>query len=284
MTIKKIGSFLTVILIIITGVTFYPASANAQVAIAPTSLYIDDNNRFATMVVLNGSDQEQEISIDFEFGYLGADSLGNPRMIYDDETARQKYSIADKIRGFPQNFTIQPNERQTVRLTVRNMSDIDNGTYWTRVKTISNPLTPSVEQQADSGITARINFRFEQVMAAFYKKGDVTTGLNIKNITAHTNQDKSYLLCEMSQAGNSPFIGMATLRIKDKNGNTVFENRTSAAIYLDTMRKYKFNLNGEPAGTYTAELQFETTRQGIVASNLVQSENIVQTTTFDYKK
>lgn len=276
--VSKINGFKGILLL---ACTFLPLLSYGQVTIAPTSLYMDDHEQFATMLVLNGSDQTQEVTIDFEFGYLGADEEGNTRMIYDDEDAEEDYSIADKVRAFPRNFTLDPNERQTVRMTARNTADLEDGTYWTRVRTQANPQSPPLEQQEEDEVAAQINFRVEQVTAAFLKKGEVSTGLDIHNMDVSVDEGMGTVQTELSQTGNSPFIGQLHLRILDENDEAVVESRNTVAIYFDTKRSFEFNAQDLPAGSYTAELTFETKRNDVDSNDLVSGDTIVENINFD---
>lgn len=269
------------ILLLFIAVMLCPAVGQAQITIAPTTIYLDDQNRFGTMLVLNGSGQPQEVTIEFDFGYLDADSAGSTQMVYDDSLSEQRNSIADRILGFPRSFTLQPNQRQVVRLTVRNTGNLADGTYWTRIRTISNPVSPSIDQQTEEGITAEINFRFEQVTTAFFKKGNVNTGLEFGESRVEVEENTGRLYLELSQTGNSPYIGQVNFQMRDAEGNVRAQDRSSVAVYFDTRRVFEFDASEMPPGSYTAELTFETSRASIENSQLVQADPI--THTFDFE-
>jgi len=128
----------------------------AQVTIAPTNLFIDSGSKFGTYMVINGSNDTQEISIDFFFGYSSTDDDGKRSIVTDDSVAKARYSIADKIKAFPQNFTLSPGQRQVVRLRINAQNDIPDGTYWARIRTTSTPETPPLELQSNDAVTARV--------------------------------------------------------------------------------------------------------------------------------
>lgn len=269
-------SFKKYLLLLLGAVLLFPSEGVSQISIAPTTLYLDNQNRFATMLVLNGSEQQQEVSIEFDFGYLRADSLGNTQMTYEDSLAEEENSIAGRILGFPRSFTLQPNQRQVVRLTVRNTGDLPDGTYWTRIRTISNPVSPSIDQQTEEGISAQINFRFEQITSAFYKKGDVSTGLEItgRRVEVNRETDTGEIILDVAQTGNSPYIGQVTLQILSPEGEIITESLNSVAIFFDTIRKVRFDASEMPPGRYTADLLFETSRPNLEDAQLVQADPI----------
>ena len=259
---------------------FFLNTAVAQVTIAPTALFIDDQTRFGSFLVLNGSDQTQEVSLTFEFGYPDTDEQGNSFMNYEDEEAKEQYSIAEWIRGFPRNFALQPGERQTVRLTVRPPGEVPDGTYWTRIKTASNPAVPDIDDEVAEGVQAQITFRFEQVTAGFYKRGNVTTGLRFRDLNTGVEEDEVVVRADMERTGNSPFLGSMFLTVTDNNGNTVYERRTSTTVYIDAIRRMAIDAAELNSGNYTAEVRFETRRPDVSSSDLVQGEPVSQTVNF----
>ncbi len=252
----------------------------AQVTIAPTALFIDEQSRFGTFLVLNGSDEAQEVSLTFEFGYPDTDVEGNSFMNYDDEEAKERYSMAEWVRGFPRNFSLQPGERQTVRLTVRPPGNIPDGTYWTRIKTTSNPAVPDIDDEVAEGVQAQITFRFEQVTAGFYKHGNVTTGVVFNDMSAEVDEGVGRVLANVERTGNSPFLGSMYLTVRDSNNNIVYERRSSTTVYIDATRRMEFDTSDLSPGTYTAEIRFESSRPDISVNDLVRADMVSQSTSF----
>ena len=105
----------------------------AQVTIAPTNMFIEGNTRFGTYIVINNSNETQEISIDFTFSYSSSDSAGIRSIVTDDQEIEDQYSIAEYIKAFP-DFTLAKDQRQIVRLRLSPPSDLPDGTYWAKLK------------------------------------------------------------------------------------------------------------------------------------------------------
>ncbi|MEX0684728.1 MAG: hypothetical protein WD267_07355 [Balneolales bacterium] len=250
--------------------TMLGSNTIAQVTISPTTLFIDDQSRFGTFLVMNNSGEPQEVSLSFVFGYLGTDDTGSTVMQYDDEKAASQYSIADWIRGFPRNFILQPGQRQTIRLTVRPPGDLPDGLYWTRIKTTSNPQVADVGDVSAEQISAQINFRFEQVISGFYKKGNITTGVGFEELSVEKNGNMASVLAKLNRSGNSPFLGSVQLLVTDSAGKTLTEKRSSTTLYFDGLKRFDFNISEWPEGEYTAELKFESRRSDIPQTDLIQ--------------
>ena len=254
--------------------------AVAQITIAPTMVFIDQQNRFGSFLVLNGSDQAQEVSIEFPFGYPVTDKQGNIQMVYDDSARAQRYGISDKVKGFPQNFVLQPGQRQVVRLTVR-PGGFSDGTYWTRIKTTSRAQNPPIGEEAGDEITAQITYEFEQVTTLFYKHGATGTGIDIRDFSRQNSENQYEFVADVSRTGNSPFLGSIFLTVTDEDGNTIVEKQTSTSIYFDYRQVFEVAKDElDDGASYTAEITFETQRPDVPSDKIIQMEPVSRSISF----
>lgn len=259
-----------------------PLYLNAQVTIAPTNMFIDGNARFGTYMVINNSNETQEISIDFLFAYSQTDEQGNRSIIQDDSAVAEQYSIAEFIRAFPRNFTLASGQRQVVRLRLNPPNDLEDGTYWARIKTGSTPESPPLELQSNNAVAARVGIRVEQVTGLFFKKGNTTTGIEVTEISTEYDQltDKLNVYIDINRTGNSPFLGSITTSLINENGEIVRESFISTSIYFDGVQKSEFDIADIPNGQYTIRVQFESSRADIPSSDIIQMPTVIETTTF----
>ncbi len=250
----------------------------AQVAIAPSSVFIHDQTNVGTLYVSNRSDEPQEVTISFAFGYPTSDEDGNLIMTYEDSVAYERYSINEWIRAFPRSFVLAPRQQQTVRFQVRPRPQAEDGVYWTRVRVLANPQSPEIDlSPGEDEITTRITFRFEQIIGAFYRKGNVTTGLDIKQVEVRHEDNRVALLPHLRRTGNSPFIGNMHARMYDAGGNLVAERQTTTTAYFEEVRRIELDTEGLEPGNYRVELTFETRRGDISPTDLVQAPAITET-------
>jgi len=246
----------------------------AQVSIAPTSVFIDANG-IASLYITNPSEVTQEVSVSFVFGYPGNDELGSLIMVYDDSLKSNQYGLGDRLRSFPKTFLLAPYQQQTVRLQVRPDRSLPAGVYFTRVKVSSNAQTPDIEQSSEAGVSTQVNFRFDQVIAAFQKTGVTSTGLDIRNIETSVDGNRLRATPEYSTIGNSPYLGSVYAILKDRSNKTVAEQQQTVALYFSGKRAIDITLpDGLPKGEYNLELRYETKRADIPSSDLVQSTPI----------
>lgn len=252
-------------------------TSQAQVSLAPTTVFADANG-IGTLYVTNSSQTPQEVNISFLFGYPGNDSLGNLVMVYEDTLREQQSGLGERIRTFPRSFILAPGQQQTVRFQVRPDRTKPDGMYFTRVRVASNEQSADVEQNVTDGISTQVNFKFEQVIAAFYKSGSVTTGLEFSKLEALRKDNALAVNTEFAVTGNSPFLGSLQAEIKDSSGKIVATHQQTIALYYEGKRAYSIPLNeGIPSGTYQVSLLFKTERSDIPTSDFVQATPIVKT-------
>lgn len=250
----------------------------AQVSIAPTNLFLDDRSGFGSYMVINNSNENQEISVSFNFSYSQSDSDGKRFIVRDDSLMAQKHSIADKIRAFPQNFVLPPNQRQVVRLRISGTQELSDGTYWSRIHTVSNKQSAPVEVSSEDQVRASLGIKFEQITGVFFKKGEVSTGIEVKNVRTNISNNQLNVLTDYKKIGNSPFLGSITVSLIDENGNTILENFTSTSLYLDGTHKQVLDIDEINSGQYRVNVRFESKRSDISSDDLIQLDSPVSAT------
>jgi len=255
---------------------------SAQVTISPTSIFVNSNEPFGTLLVLNGTDKSQEVTVSFPFGYPRSDDNGQIIMEYSDPDMADKFSIEDMVSGFPRTFVLGPNKRQVVRLTVRPSKISDPGTYWTRIKTESVEISPEVGAAQEDGITADIKFVFEQITTLFYQSGELTTGLNITDLRTVLKDNTVKLIADFSKTGNSPYLGTFEAKIIDSSGKATGSNKVFVSIYTDGARNLVIDTEGLASGEYTAEVKFFSSRLDVPDQYNVITEPVIKQVHFNY--
>lgn len=243
----------------------------AQVSIAPTSLFFDEQSRFSSLTVSNGGEQAQEISISTEFGYPTTRN-GELTVVNDSVMAEEK-SMAEWIKIFPQSFTLEPNQRQTVRFVSRTPDDLEPGGYWARVRVQSNPVSPPVESVEEGEVGAQINLVVNQVLAAHYRTQDAETGVEVTSVdfTQIDSTNTGQISVSMEQTGNAPFVGSVSVEVTDKSsGETVFETNTTNSVYTTITRNFSMDISDLEPGDYNISGQVTSERRDISQDKLLQ--------------
>ena len=235
-----------ILLLLVVSIT----AVYAQVTISPTSLFIDNKSKFATLLIMNGSEVAQEVKLSWEFGYPKTDEDGNIGIIYGDYEEAALHSAADWIRGFPKSFVLEPGARQTVRITVKAPRKLADGTYWSRLKTTSNAISTPVGESKDGNISAQISFQFNQVTSVFYKQGKLNTELNITGVENKLDENFLRIFTEYIKSGNSPFLGTMAVSVLDEKGKTLKDEKIFVSIYYAGMRRFDLDVSTEHKDLY----------------------------------
>jgi hypothetical protein len=252
-------------------------SALAQVSIAPTTVFIDQNG-VGSLFITNPGETAQEISVSFLFGYPGNDESGSLTMVYGDSLKEKQFGMGDRLRAFPRTFILAPQQQQTVRIQVRPDRSLADGTYFTRVKVTSNAQTADVEQSNQTGVSTQVNFKFDQIIAAFHKVGTVSTGLEFGEVVTEVKDGMVKIIPQFNVTGNSPYLGSVTATLKNAANELLAEQQQTVALYFSGKRAVEMKLpENLPTGTYEIVLTYETRRSDIPSTDLVQAPAVSKT-------
>lgn len=255
-------------------------SANAQVTISPTAVFLDKNSKVGSFYVSNPSNSPVEVRLGFEFAYPATDSTGSVFLNYEDEESEEQFSLEPYLRAFPTTFVLEPDQRQTVRLVGRIPANSAPGMYWTRMRVSSNQESPPVGEVAAGEVSAQVSFQIDQVTAVLVQHGDAGTGLTIHDTNALLQEDRLVVLTDVERIGNSPFLGSVKTRVLDSGNKEIDFRRTSTSVYFRNYQRVEFDTANWPSGEYTIETAFESSRNDISSQDLLQISELTGRTTF----
>ena len=248
----------------------------SQVIISPYVVYMDEQNKFGSMIVQNESLEAYEISISFIFGYPVSDSLGNRTMKYEKSPSEDMPSINNWVKAFPKKFVLKPKERQTIRLMIRPPLGIAPGTYWTRIVTSSSPVDTQIDTSSN-GVSAKLKFVLNQVTTAIYRKNEASTDIVIDTPELFLDSTNTYqILYPLKREGNSPFFGYLNFKVFDEDEQIVLEERDYLSVYFYLFRNYVLPNRTFKNGKYRAELEIEfNEKEDIPESKLIPKSNVL---------
>ncbi|MEX2401654.1 MAG: hypothetical protein WD423_12845 [Rhodothermales bacterium] len=268
-----------VLMAVVVVAAFCATSTKAQVSVAPTALFLNDQERFGTLYIGNPTSTPQEVTIGFRFGYSTADSTGAVYVEFNDSTAAERYSIAENVRAFPQRFILPPGETQVVRMTARPPADFEEGWMWSRVVTTSTPQV-SFQDTTASGVQANLIFRLQQVTALFYTKGDPEVTLNVVDVSARVDSNEVIVHAEMNKEGERPFFGRVNARLQNADGDVIAEEMNLIAVYVPERRRFVITLPEDVSEGQDLQVELTITpdRQDIPSEYVLDFSPIVATT------
>jgi P pilus assembly chaperone PapD len=248
----------------------------AQVTVAPVMLFIDSKSGIGNLYITNNSATPQELNINFVYGYPDADSAGNPKMNYSDTLSAGMYSLNPMIRAYPRSFILNGKQAQTIRLQVRTKGSVKDASYFSRVKVTSSQKAPEIEKKPAATVATQINFKFDQVFPVFYRKGNVTTGLVVHDVTTNTQENKLIVIADVERTGNTPYIGSMRAELISASNEKVALSEATASIYFRLKEKIELDVSKITKGKYRLLLTYETKRSDIAVEDLLQAPTVTK--------
>lgn len=252
--------------VLIAALLVSTAPVAAQLSLAPTFVYIDSPDQFASLVVTNGSTTVQEVVLDYAFGYPSTDSLGHRFIQYDDDAALERFDLSEWVVGFPQRFRIEPGRRQVVRMMIRPPADLEDGVYWTRMTITA--VDASQSMQTSGPTSAHVDFRVKQVIPVVYRQGRSTTQADVTDLLAAADGTGIDLRAVFKRTGDVPFFGSAVLKLMDEDGTTIEEVKTSSEVYFEASTFFRMESADIKPGRYVGEVTLTAERPDIPTGNL----------------
>lgn len=254
------------------------APVAGQTLVAPTVMTLGDRERFGTFLVDNRSDEPQEVTISFKFGYSTSDAEGNRVFVYDDTAAAAAFGLHERIRAFPRRFVLAPGDRQIVRMSARPSPDAPDGVYWARIVTASQPQSAAVERTAADGVATQVVFRLEQVTTVLYQKGEVATGLEAEPLEASVRADSLSVRLPLRRVGNAPFYGRARLAVVTESEGAApgpsLADELMFEVFFDRVLRFDVPLEGLPSGRYRVRVSVDSDRPDIPRDRRVTADPI----------
>ncbi len=249
----------------------------SSVLVAPHHIFMDHRVRSGTIELYNPSDQTEEVSIETVFGYPATDSAGR-LFLYtapDRVGAADARSAAGWIRAFPRRMTIRPGERQTVRLLAEPPAALPDGEYWTRVVVHSKGQQLPVAGVSDTTtIQVGLDLEVRTVIALTYRKGEVSTGVQISELAASIVDDSLLVRPLLRRQSDAAYIGLLRTELVDAFGNVVREWENQVAVYYALHRQLAFGLGDLPEGPYWVRVTVATDRSDVEPENLLPAQTV----------
>lgn len=274
--LKKAGSIVIAAFVVMFGLS----GLSAQVLVSPTVVFISDQNPTGRITLLNQSPHVQELSIAFSFGIPESDSLGNVTVNFKDSAVSDPRSALGWISAFPRTVLIKQNERQVVRLMVRPPKNLADGEYWARVMISSQRNdTPVLTIDKDKQIGTQLHMVTRQAIMFKYRKGDLTTQLELDGATASFKDSTVEVMLDMANLGNASYVGMLTASLKDRSGEEIDRYTLRLAVYRKLRRRIDLSLAGHDFNPpYEVNIKISNDgRNDINPNDMIRGNKIEQT-------
>jgi len=250
--------------------------------IYPPKMLIKAPFRSSTITVMNNSpDREEEIWVEFKYGYQTIGENGKYRILYPS-TDENNNSAAQWLRAYPQRFILPANGVQVVRIIAAPPANLSDGEYWARVVIAGTKVKPNVQlQKSPTAIRSNLEMVEKTDVPLHYRKGRLATGLVIRGVNTEIKNDSLKVSVDLSRIGNSSYWGNVSCRLKNNAGKIVSNIKDGVAIYGAIAFPLNLKIGNVPTGTYNLELNFVTEGSNLPLDYLVKTDPIIYSATVE---
>jgi P pilus assembly chaperone PapD len=248
------------------------------VVIAPHTIFIDNRVRSAAVELYNPGTDPIEADLSIFFGYPVSDSAGQFELRTVEAPDSTLPSAAGWIQAFPRKIIIGPQRTQTVRLLGRPPANLPDGEYWARLKVSAMAGQVPVQGAPDdtAAVQVRINLQVNTVLPVLYRKGAVSTGVRISQLSmARLGPDSLAVHASLEREGNAAFLGTLRAAVVDSAGQVMAQGTVPMGVYFTMEPRLLLSVPRLPAGRYMLRVELASEREDLPATSLLQIKPVV---------
>jgi len=243
------------------------------VYVTPHALFISHGARAGQVTVGNSGDTPEEVTVELSFGFPDTDSAGTPFIRFIEDPGPEFPSAVDWIRPYPRRLRLEPGEQQVVRLLATPPDDLPDGEYWTRMIVTGQGASVPIES-SDTAVHAGVSLVMRIITAVTYRKGDVTTGINLREFDAAAEGDSIVAWVNATREGNGAYLGTVNFDVLGQDGSPVREWIIPIAVYYPMNRRFSFPLESLASGSYVLRLTIAAERPDLRAEDVLASPTV----------
>ncbi|MDB2683062.1 hypothetical protein N9Z27_02285 [Alphaproteobacteria bacterium] len=223
------------------GVATIPALAS--LLITPLHILIEGRERSSQVVIVNTGDHTST----YKVGWHQSEQVEGLGGFVDIEKEEGKLYLQDFAVFSPRQFTLEPNEKQTVRIAVRRPADLPEGEYKThlRMAAQARPTKNEIVKNNKAKFGAQINYAYS--IPVVYRVGDYDAQIQLGTPTIETNQETQNLniILPITRTGIHGALSNVLIYHKPTGGEEYLITRADGgSVYPEiNSRNFKIPLN-----------------------------------------
>ena len=256
--------------------TLAPGWLGAQgILVAPHSIFIDHRSRGGFVELYNPEARPVEVELLTMYGYPVTNPLGQLELRVIEAPGQDDPSASGWIQVLPRRVLIPPLTKQTIRLLGRPPANTPDGEYWARLEIRAREgQVPVTRVDSTQGIQMRLNLEVRTIIPVYYRKGPVTSGLELSDVRATLEPDSIGVRLRLKRSGNAAYIGTVRGSLRDQNNREVRSFSTPIAVYYDIEPRFGLSRDGLPPGAYTLQVEVAPERADIPPEQLLRSQPV----------
>lgn len=242
--------FFSPIAILLIGLSFISSLAQASLLIAPTRVAFGDRDRSQSVTLINSGNKVMTYRL--EWITNRATEEGGYIELTEQESANFP-TAADFIRVSPRQVTLQPGERQAIKLLVRRPRDLADGEYRSHLKFTALPNNRDAAGRDAQGIDIRLDLLLSYSIPVIVRKGSPEVNVDIEDLAIEMGPEKTNITLDLVRSGPYSVTGRLLAYWKERgtkdekqvgilNGVNVFpevNRRETRLVWQDFDKSFK---------------------------------------------
>ena len=241
--------------------------------VTPHAVFINHGARAGQVTLGNSGETAEEVTVELRFGFPDTDSAGTPFIRFIDDPGQRFPSAADWIRPYPRRLRLEPGDQQVVRLLATPPDDLPDGEYWTRMIVTARGASLPIET-SDTAVRAGVALEIRLITSVTYRKGDVETGITLREFKATVEGDSIVAWMNATREGNGAYLGRANLDLLGQDRVAVREWTIPIAVYYPANRRFALPIVSLPSGSYVLRLTLETERPDLREGDVLSAPTV----------
>ncbi len=216
------------------AIVFFSTPVMANLLISPTRVVIDSNEKTTQVALVNDSDEPQTYRLEFENKKVTEDGS----FIVLDENTVTGFNRADTmIRVSPRQVSLQPRQKQVIKLSVRRPRDLPLAEYRSYLKFVAIPPPPMLEDP-EQGAKTQLRLLMSFSIPVVVKNGPETGAVSIAGLSRALSVKDQPFVVHLERTGNSSVFGNIRLYSQpDINNSKPVALLNDIAFYTDTTKR-----------------------------------------------
>ena len=242
------------------AIALFPLKAEARVDILPRKILMDDRVRSGDITIMNLGKKTMTIRLSIISYRQGED--GNYKLL--EGPLNPAFDPETMVRFSPRQFTLPPEGRQKIRLSVQRPADLPDGEYRFHLKAVSYDTEAEATAQKRTpvrGNSLSLKMNLSVAIPVIIRKGALTSTAKIENVTllgpSQNEYNKHAIQYDIVRTGTGGVMGavLAFLETPGKEPVQIAQT-TNVNVFSEAKKRTVIVPLAEPPGAGTIRLRY----------------------------
>lgn len=190
-----------------------PMIVKADLLVSPTRIIFGERDRVKEVILINTGNVKRSYRI--EWSEKTVSKIGKYIEI-EDETP--EFAVSPIVRYSPRQVSLQPGERQVVKLLIRKNNQMNLDEYRSHLRFFALPVENKIDEPAElGGMALKLNVLTSYTIPVLYRTVDVEPKINILDVEVKKNAlNKTEIFVTLKKQSSTSIIGSLFAYIEDK--------------------------------------------------------------------